>query len=385
MNDWEKNPVYIVGAAETALGEVYDHTEYSMFAVAVQEALDEAGMKMKDVDGIFVNYMGEEGSVQVGEYLGIFAPRYADSSDLGGAAFEAYVHHAMMAIANGRCEVAIIGYASRQRTQRQRSMALPYSQVTIPGQFEIPYGLPMPIGYYAMIAARHMYQYGTTSEQLAEIAVAARQWAQLNPKAWKRDPLTIDDVMESRMISDPLHRLDCCLITDGGGAIVLTNKERAKDAKKKPIRVLGAGESHTRWNISQSPDLLMTPAKISGEQAFGMAGIKPSDVDFIQPYDSFTITVLTALEDLGFCKKGEGGAFVEGGRLAPGGDLPAMTSGGGLSYNHPGALGVLLLIEAVRQLRGEAGERQVDNPQIGVAHGVGGMLSTSATVVMTND
>jgi acetyl-CoA acetyltransferase len=220
---------------------------------------------------------------------------------------------------------------------------------------------------------------------LAEIAVAARQWAQKNPKAWKRDPMTIDDVLDSRMISDPLHRLDCCLVTDGGGVIILTNKERARNTVKKPVRVLGAGESHTRWNISQGSDLTVTPGKVSGREAFGMAGITPSDVDFIQPYDSFTITVLTALEDLAFCKKGEGGAFVEGGRLAPGGDLPAMTSGGGLSYNHPGALGVLLLIEAVRQLRGEAGERQLPDPKIGVAHGVGGLLSTAGTVVMANE
>ena len=385
MNDWEKNPVYIVGAAETALGEVPDQTTYSMFSLAAHEALDEAGLSVKDVDGIFTNYMGEEGTVQVGEYLGILAPRYVDSTDIGGAAYEAHVHHAMMAIANNRCEVAIVGYASRQRSERARSMTMRQRELTLTAQFESPYGLPMPIGYYAMIAARHMHEYGTTSEQLAEIAVAARQWAQLNPKAWKRDPMTVEDVLASRMISDPLRRLDCCLITDGGGVIVLTNKERARDANKKPIRVLGAGESHTRWNISQGPNLTTTAAKVSGEQAFGMAGITPADVDFVQPYDSFTITVLTALEDLGFCEKGEGGAFVGGGRLAPGGDLPAMTSGGGLSYNHPGALGVLLLIEAVRQLRGEAGERQLENPKIGVAHGVGGLLSTAATVVMTND
>ena len=385
MNDWEKNPVYIVGAAETALGEVPDQTIYSMFSLAAHDALDEAGLSVKDVDGIFTNYMGEEGTVQVGEYLGILSPRYVDSTDIGGAAYEAHVHHAMMAIANGRCDVAIVGYASRQRSERARSMTMRQRELTLSAQFETPYGLPMPIGYYAAIAARHMYEYGTTSEQLAKIAVAARQWAQLNPKAWKRDPMTIDDVLASRMISTPLRRLDCCLITDGGGVIVLTNKARARDANKQPIRVLGAGESHTRWNLSQGPSLTDTAAKVSGEQAFGMAGVKPADVDFVQPYDSFTITVLTALEDLGFCEKGEGGAFVEGGRLAPGGDLPAMTSGGGLSYNHPGALGVLLLIEAVRQLRGEAGERQLADPKIGVAHGVGGLLSTAATVVMTND
>ena len=385
MNDWDKNPVYIVGAAEAPLGEVHDHTEFSMVAVAALEALAEAGMTLKDVDGIFVNYMGEEGSVQVGEYLGIFEPRYADATDLGGAAFEAFVHHAMMAIANKRCEVALVAYASRQRTLRARSMAGGERQMTIKGQFEAPYGLPSPIGYYAMIAARHMYQYGTTSEQLAEIAVAARKWAQMNPKAWRRGPLTIDDVLQSRMVSDPLHSLDCCLVTDGGGAIVLTNKERARDAVKKPVRVIGAGESQTHWHISQMPDMTVSAGAVSGREAFAMAGISRSDVDFVQPYDSFTITVLMALEDLGFCAKGEGGPFVEGGRLAPGGSLPAMTSGGGLSYNHPGAFGVQLLVESVRQLRGEAGERQVPDAKIGVAHGVGGMFSTAGTVVMAHE
>jgi acetyl-CoA acetyltransferase len=385
VTDWEKNPVYIVGAAETPLGEVHDHTEFSMVAVAALEALAESGMTMKDVDGVFVNYMGEEGSVQVGEYLGISEPRYADSTDFGGGAFEAFVHHAMLAIANGRCEVALLAYASRQRSLRSRSMAGGSPQVTIRTQFETPYGLPFPIGCYAMIAARHMHQYGTTSEQLGEIAVAARKWAQMNPKAWRRDPLTIDDVLQSRMISDPLHSLDCCLVTDGGGVVILTNKERARDAVKKPIRVLGAGESQTHWHMAQMPDMTVSPGAVSGREAFAMAGIKPTDVDFIEPYDSFTITVLLALEDLGFCKKGEGGPFVEGGRLAPGGELPAMTMGGGLSYNHPGALGLLLLVEAVRQLRGEAGERQVPNAKIGVAHGVGGVYSTAATVVMTNE
>ncbi len=385
MTDWEKNPVYIVGAAETPLGEVHDHTEFSMVAVAALEALAEAGMTMKDVDGVFVNYMGEEGSVQVGEYLGISEPRYADSTDFGGGAFEAFVHHAMLAIANGRCEVALLAYASRQRSLRSRQMAGGMPQMTIKTQFEAPYGLPMPIGYYAMIAARHMHQYGTTSEQLGEIAVAARKWAQMNPKAWRRDPLTIDDVLQSRMISEPLHSLDCCLVTDGGGVVLLTNKERARDAAKKPIRVLGAGESQTHWHMAQMPDMTVSPGAVSGREAFAMAGIKPTDVDFIEPYDSFTITVLLALEDLGFCKKGEGGPFVEDGRLAPGGELPAMTMGGGLSYNHPGALGLLLLVEAVRQLRGEAGERQVPNAKIGVAHGVGGVYSTAATVVMTNE
>ena len=256
---------------------------------------------------------------------------------------------------------------------------------SLSAQFELSYGLPGPLGHYAMIAARHMHQFGTTSEQLAEIAVAARSWAAKNPKAWARDPITTADVVESRLICDPLHRLDVCLVTDGGGALVVTTAERARDAAKRAVRILGAGESQTHWGIAQMPDLTVTAAAVSGREAFGMAGITAADVDVLEPYDSFTITVLLALEDLGFCGKGEGGAFVEGGRLAPGGALPALTSGGGLSYNHPGAFGLLLLVEAVRQLRGEAGERQVPGAEIAVAHGVGGLMSTASTVVLGND
>ena len=384
MSWLEERPVYVVGVAETPLGEVRDQTELSMVALAAREALGEAGLTLRDVDGIFVNYMGEEGSVQVGEYLGI-QPRYADSSDLGGAAFEAHVHHALLALAAGHCEVALVAYASRQRSRRSRALTRPQEGLTLQDQFEIAYGLPAPLGHYALIAARHMHQFGTRPEQLAEIAVAARRWAQMNPKAWSREPLTIADVLASRPICEPLRRLDCCLVTDGGGALVLTTAARARDAAKRPIRVLGAAESHTQWQISQMPDLTVSAGARSGPEAFAMAGITPADVDVLEPYDSFTITVLMALEDLGFCKKGEGGAFVEGGRLAPGGALPALTSGGGLSYNHPGALGLLLLVEAVRQLRGEAGERQVPNARIGVAHGVGGLFSTSATVVLARE
>jgi acetyl-CoA acetyltransferase len=377
-------PVAIAGVAETPLGEVHDQTELSMCALAAREALAEAGLGLGDVDGLFVNYMGEEGTAQVGEYLGI-QPRYADSSDLGGAAFEAFVHHAMLAVATGRCDVALITYASRQRTKRERSLASPASALTLDGQFVAPYGLPSPVGAYALIAARHMARYGTTSAQLAEIAVAARTWAQRNPKAWSRDPLTIDDVLASRPISDPLRRLDCCLVTDGGGALVVTTAERARDAAKPAVRVLGAGESQTHWSIALMPDLNVSAGAVSSREAFGMAGITPADVDVLEPYDSFTITVLQSLEDLGFCAKGEGGPFVADGRLRPGGALPAMTSGGGLSYCHPGALGLLLLVELVRQLRGEAGERQVADARIGVAHGVGGIFSTAATVVLARD
>ncbi|MEV0970993.1 acetyl-CoA acetyltransferase [Microtetraspora glauca] len=383
MTGLKARPAYIAGVAETPLGKVLDQTELSMVALAAKEALGEAGMTIADVDGLFVNYMGEEGTVQVGEYLGI-EPRVADSSDLGGAAFEAFVHHAMLAVAAGECEVALIAYASRQRSRRNRRPPVA-DAASLTAQFEHPYGLPAPIGHYALIAARHMAQYGTTSEQLAQVAVAARKWAALNPKAWIRTPLTVSDVLESPLLSDPLHTLDCCLVTDGGGAVVVTTPERARDAAKPAVRVLGVGQSHTHWHIDQMPDLTVSAGVKSGEAAFRMAGIVPADVDVLQPYDSFTITVIKALEDLGFCERGEGGPFVENGRLEPGGDLPAMTSGGGLSYNHPGALGVLLLVEAVRQLRGEANDRQVADAEIAVAHGVGGFLSTSSTVVLGRD
>jgi acetyl-CoA acetyltransferase len=363
---------------------VTEHSENAMAAIAARSALAEAGLRLSDVDGLFTNYAGEEGTVQLGEYLGI-QPRYCDSTDIGGAAWEAFVHHAWLAVASGRCEVALLTYASRQRSRRRRAVTGLSDPYSLMGQFQEPFGLPMPIGSYALIAARHMHEFGTTSEQLAHVPVAARQWAALNPKAWKRDPLTVEDVLASPMMSTPLHQLDCCLVTDGGGAVVITTADRARDAAKTPLRVLGAGESHTHWQIASMPDLTTSAGVVSAREAFGMAGISPADVDVLQPYDSFSITVLMALEDLGFCGKGEGGPFVADGRLAPGGALPAMTSGGGLSYCHPGALGILLLVEAVRQLRGEAGARQVPDARIAVAHGVGGMMSTAATVVLAHE
>lgn len=378
-------PVYIAGVAETVLGKVTDQSEFSMAALAAREALDEAGLTLPDVDAVFTNYMGEEGSVQLGEYLGI-QPRYAESSDMGGASFEFFVHHAMLALATGRCDVALIAYASRQRSRRNRKRATERLDGSIAAQFEAPFGIHFPIGHYALSASRHMHQYGTKPEHLAEVAVAARAWAALNPKAWVRDPLTIEDVMASPLLADPLRKLDCCLVTDGGGAVVMVRGDRARDTRRTAIRVIGAGESHVQWHISQCPDLTVTPGRVSGREAFAMAGITPADVDVFQPYDNFTHGVLLYLEDLGFCAKGEAGEFVADGRLRPGGALPSMTSGGGLSYCHPGALGILLLVESVRQLRGEAGARQVPQAQIAVAHGTGGLaFSTASTVVMARE
>jgi acetyl-CoA acetyltransferase len=235
---------------------------------------------------------------------------------------------------------------------------------------------------YALAASRHMYEYGTTREQLAQVAVAAREWAKLNRKAFMRDDLTIEDVLASRMVSSPLSILDCCLVTDGGGALLVTSPERAKDLRRPPVYLLGAGEAHWHRNISQMPDLTVTAAADSGRRAYEMAGVGPEDADVTILYDAFTINPILFLEDLGFCEKGEGGAFVEGGRIAPGGELAVNTNGGGLSYNHPGMYGLLLLIEAVRQLRGECGERQVEDACVALAHGNGGVLSSQVTAVL---
>jgi acetyl-CoA acetyltransferase len=256
------------------------------------------------------------------------------------------------------------------------------------GQFEEPHGIPRPAGSYALACSRHMYEYGTTKEQLAEVAVAARAWAAMNPKALMREPIGVQDVLNSRMICWPFNLLDCCLVTDAGGAVVLTSLERARNLRTKPIRVLGFGEALDHDIISQMPSLTNGPARLSGPRAFEMAGLTQTDIDVATIYDSFTYTVLLTLEDLGFCKKGEGGAFVSGGRLAPGGDFPLNTSGGGLSYTHPGMYGVFTIIENVRQLRhdyADQGPRQVANAQVGLVHGTGGVLSATGTLILGRD
>lgn len=377
----------ITGVFESPVGHVTDQSEHSMIALAAMAALDEAGLTRADVDGLFVNYIGEEGSVQVGEYLGI-EPTHADSSDLGGGSWVGFIGHAMAAIAAGQCEVALLAYASRQRTLRKRSRthaSAPWPPESITAQFDQPTGLPIPIGHFALITARHMHEYGTTEEQLASVAVTAREWARLNPKAWRREPITVEDVLASARICGPLKKLDCCPITDGGGAVVVTTADRARAARRPPVSIRGWGESHTHWHPHQRRDLTTTAAVSSGRVAYDMAGIGPEDIGIFQPYDAFTITPILQLEDLGFCEKGAGGEMFAQGHLRPGGKLPAMTSGGGLSYTHPGAFGIFLLIEAVRQLRGDAGDRQVNpRPKSALVNGIGGLCSYSSTVVLTN-
>ena len=251
--------------------------------------------------------------------------------------------------------------------------------------WERVYGVASPPPAYALAATRHMHEYGTTSEQLAEVAVAARAWAALNPRASNREPLTVDDVLASEWVAYPFHLLDCCLVTDAGGAYVMTSIERARDLKQTPIAVLGVGEGHDHAMISQMPSLTAFAARHSGRRAFEMAGVKHADLDLAMIYDSFTYTVLLSLEELGFCAKGEGGAFVSGQRTAPGGDFPMNTNGGGLSYNHPGMYGMFAIIEAVRQLRHDyrdQGIRQVKDAKLAVVHGTGGVLSSAGTAIL---
>lgn len=358
-------------------------------AIAAKRALEDAGLTKEDVDGFFsAGFWGIPGNglfptLSVAEYLGI-QPKFTDSTQIGGSSFEAHVGHAVAAIQAGLCEVALIVYGSTQRSGIRQGGG-GNIQAEYMSQYETPYGLPLPVGSYALAAQRHMYQYGTTSEQLAEIAVATRKWAQLNPAATMRDPITIEDVLQSPMISSPLHKLDCCLVTDGAGAIVVVSPERAKDCRKRPIWVLGHGEAHTHMTIQSMPDLTITSAVESGKAAFEMAGVTHDDIDVVEVYDSFTITVLLTLESLGFCKPGEGGDFVSNQRTAPGGDFPLNTNGGGLSYAHPGMYGIFLLIEAVRQLRHECGERQVDNAQLALVCGTGGYLSSTAVCILGRD
>jgi acetyl-CoA acetyltransferase len=374
--------IAIVGVAESDYGRVPHMTEMQLHAQALQRALVDSGLLKEDIDGVFCSShtLGMP-TVMLCEYLQLF-PRYSDSTSIGGSSFEAHLNHAVAAIRAGKCEVALISYASNQLSNRGRMIGTGARPATIPeATYESPYGNTL-VGAYAMAARRHMHQYGTTSEQLAEIAVVTRKHASLNPLAMYRDLITVQDVLNSRMIADPLHLLDCCVVSDGGGAVLVTTEERAKDLKQHPIFVLGSSESHTHAQISQMPDLTVTAAAITAPRAFAEAGIRPGDIDMAMIYDSFTITVLILIEDLGFCKKGEGGAFVQEGRIALSGQLPVNTDGGGLSSNHPGMRGIFLIIEATHQLRNQCGPRQVENAKLAVAHGSGGLLSSQATTIL---
>ena len=373
--------ICIVGVGESECGTVPDKTAWQLHQQAARAALDDAGLAKGDIDGLFS--CGEDWMhlAQLSEYLGL-RPAHLDSTQVGGASWEVFVAHAAAALQAGQCTVALLVYGSTLRSERRRRGGDVAWAPRGPLQFESAYGLTL-IGKYALAARRHMHEYGTTSRQLAAVAVAANRWAQLNPKAFRYGtPLSLEDALRSRMLADPLRQSDCCLRTDGGGAVLLTTEARARDLRRPPVYVLGTGEAVSHLHMSQWSDLPELVTKDSARRAFEQAGITARDVDVLQTYDAFTIMVLLSLEAMGFCGRGESGAFVESGALAAGGALPTNTDGGALAANHPGMRGVFLLIEAVRQLRGECGERQVPEARVAVCNGVGGYLSSSATVVL---
>jgi acetyl-CoA acetyltransferase len=368
----------IVGVAESDLGEVAAGlSPLDLMGQAAGRALADAGLSLRDVDGLFATTsQSRMPTLALAEYLGI-RPRYHDGTNIGGCSFMSMVAHAQAAIEAGLCEVALIAYGSTQRSLGRANVAAPDAN-----PYEAPYRPLYTASSYALAASRHMHEYGTTREQLAQVAVAARQWALLNPKAWEKEPLSVEEVLRARMVSTPLTARDCCLVTDGGGALIVTSAARARALRARPAYVLGVGEDLGHYSISNMPDLTVTGAVRSGAAAYAMAGLQASDIDVVQVYDAFTITTLLFVEDLGFCPKGEGGRFVSDGAIAPGGRLPVNTNGGGLSYCHPGMYGVFVLIEAVRQLRGEAGDRQVNGCETAIAHGNGGTLSAQSTVIL---
>lgn len=381
MRQVNRAGIAVVGVAESDLGKVAPSTTpIDLMAQAAIRALDDCGLSLADVDGLFAaTSQVRLAPLALAEYLGL-QPRYFDGTNIGGSSFMSHVAHAHAAIEAGLCEVALVAYGSTQRSV-SRAAAAPREI----NPYETPYRPVLPTSAYALAASRHMHLYGTTREQLAEVAVAARQWAMLNPKAWSRDPLTIEDVLGAKMVSDPLTVRDCCLVTDGGGALVIVSAERARSLRKKPVYVLGHGEALSHAAISSMPDLTVTAASRSGPAAFSMAHLTPAEIDVTILYDAFTITPILFLEDLGFCAKGEGGAFVSGGRIAPGGSFALNTNGGGLSYCHPGMYGLLGMVEAVRQLRGEGDARQIDGSATALVHGNGGVLSSQCTVLFGNE
>jgi len=373
----------IAGVATYGNGEAPGQTEMELLAQAAHRAVADAGLTMQDIDGLCTcSVLSTMWPMPVIEYLGI-NPTFVDGTMLGGSSFIAHLLPAMHALASGQCNAVLVCYGSTQRTGTMNRAAVAAARRQMdPQPYEMPYEPVMPVSAYALAASRHMATYGTTRRQLAEVAVAARLWAQKNPEAFERGPLSIDDVLKARMVADPLTVRDCCLVTDGAGAFVLVRADRAKDLPKKPVHVLGTATACWNRQISSMPDLTVTGAAQSGTLAYEMAGLTAKDIHVAELYDAFTINTLLFLEDLGFCAKGEGGAFVENGGIAPGGRLPVNTNGGGLSCTHPGMYGIYTLIEGVRQLRGEGGERQVPGAMTALCHGNGGTLSSQATAIL---
>lgn len=380
--------VAVAGVALADCGRVDDATPYALHAQAARRALADSGLDRSVIDGFASAGLGTLAPIEVAEYLGL-RPTWVDSTSVGGSTWEVMAAHAVDAIAAGRADAVLLVYGSTARADlkaRRRTADLSFG-ARGPLQFEVPYGHTL-IAKYAMAARRHMHQYGTTPEQLAEVAVQARANAAANPDAMYRDPITVDDVLSGPMIADPFTKLHCCVRSDGGCAVLLVAEDRVPDLARPPVWVLGSGSAVSHTTMSEWDDFTVSPAAVSGRLAFERAGVRPDEIDLAQIYDAFTYMTLVTLEDLGFCTKGEGGAFVEKGRLLRDGALPTNTDGGGLAACHPGMRGLFLLVEAVRQLRGEAGEgRQVRKaggrlPRLAVASGTGGWFCSSGTVVL---
>ncbi len=380
--------VAIVGAADTAVGKIPDMSPTQLCVQAATLAIEDAGLSKGDVDGLVTcNSMAEPHMYHaeaMAEYLQIF-PKYCVSAGAGGGTTFAVLYQAALAIAEGVCETVVISMADSLRTGLSREQAMVMQSSSGHPQYETPYGSTVP-GYYALIAHAYMHEYGVTPADFAQVAVTCRSHAALHPRAQMRDPITVEDVLNSRMIADPLRLLDCSLVSDGGAAIVLTSAERAKDLPHSPIFLLGAAEGHGHEHISQAQSLTTSAARESGERAYEMADLGPKDMDFAQVYDCFTPVVLIELEDLGFCEKGAAGEFLRAGHGAIGGALPINTHGGLLSHSHPGNPGSMFaLTETVYQLRGDADLRQVKGAANALVHAQGGILSSHCTVILGRD
>jgi acetyl-CoA acetyltransferase len=379
----------IAGIGESRVGKVPGRSALQLQADAALAAAADAGIELAQVDGLITTPLRVERWNMpcgvVAAALGI-RPRFLATEDLAGASGAAMVHHAVMAVESGQCETVLCVAGQNLLSHRSRDQAVQSMAEAGSGhpQFEVPYG-PLVPSLYALIAQRHMHEFGTTPEQLAEVAVTMRHHASLNPNAHKREPITIDDVLASNPITTPLHKLDCAIISDGAAAVLVTTAERARDLRQRPVYLLGQGYGLRHSHVGEAADLTTTGAVESGEAAFRSAGVARADIDVAQIYDCFTITLIVELEDLGFCPKGEGGRFVEGGRIRLGGDLPVTTHGGLLSGGHPGLPGGFFhVVEGIRQLRGGAGERQVEGAELALVHGNGGVASVHCTLILGN-
>ena len=375
------NSACIVGVDESdEIGSLPGKSQLTLHLEAVSNAVSDAGLKVSDVDGIFT--AGQHSPALLGEALGV-TPRYVDGTSVGGCSFIIMVGHAVAALHHGLCDVAVISHGESGRSGVGVS---PRRDTSLSGQYEAPFGFGGASTLFGLITTRHMHEYGTTLEQWAQVAVSTRRWATLNPKALRREPLTVADVLASRPVVYPFNVLNICLVTDAGGAVVLTSADRARDCAKKPVYVRGVGEGTEHVMLTQMKDLTFSEAtRLAGEKAFRMAGVSHRDVDHIMLYDAFTSGPPIMLESLGVAKRGEGVHFFAEGRSTPGGSLPINTNGGGLSYTHSGMYGIFPIIEAARQLRGECGARQVPGVKLSLVNGMGGMLSAAGTLVLSSE